>query len=457
MEARWRGAIAGAMAVACAGGALGALAFFTDTDKAVNDLDIAEDLKIEVVEPEWDAHPDEDGNGIPDVAENLVPKQTIAKDPAVHNKSDYDAYIYAEVSVPMHSMVVDKASNKAVYHELFSYEVLPGWTLVDERLEDGQMVRTYAWDSILAGGATTGNIFDEVTVANMVSSQGFAGHSSITVTGKAIQAEGFANSAEALSAYTAQRNEGKSEVAQGETYAGLYGSVLVLGSGSEAPATWGGAPLTASFDADITQGFKGQSGMPWADHRNEITTVVINEGFAPDSMAYLFARLNNCTSIWGLDKIDTSHCTSMSNLFFATSQLRAVDLSSWDMSSVTRTDYMFSQALRMTSIGDTSSWDMSSVTDMSEMFDNTKWLKEVPGIETWDTSHVTDMEGMFTSARGFETLPIENWNTSSVKNMSLMFYDAQNLKLDCSGWDTSSVTSKALFNTDAPGVIPPTW
>ena len=70
-------------------------AYFTGTDTVENKFDISAGLtdKITVTEANWDTT-DDDGDGVPDAAQHVVPLQTIAKDPVVDNKSDVEAWLF---------------------------------------------------------------------------------------------------------------------------------------------------------------------------------------------------------------------------------------------------------------------------------------------------------------------------------------------------------------------------
>lgn len=448
-------AILGASALALSIG--GTLAYFTDSDVKVNNTTIAEDLEIEVVEPNWD----------PENGKKVVPTQTIAKDPYVHNLSeDIYGYMYIEVRIPivnasLYDTETEKVSELADV-PLFTYTLNDGWTEITSFNDESDpahkfKVSRYYWKDVVAPGDVTGTVFDNVTVANLTGVDNIELEQTINVIGYGIQNEGFDNPLTAWRAYSNQNNIDEAPNNSTRTYAGLYGDTLVLGRADVTASEYNGVELAKEYEVDLTKGFTSQTSMPWFDDRESITKIIVADSFAPTSMKYLFARLDNCTSIVGLEKIDTSNCTDMSNVFFASDYITEIDLSSWDMSQVTTTSYMFSQAMRLTTIGDTSNWNLSNMTDMSEMFDNTKRLETVIGIDKWDVSNVTDMEGMFTSARGFKTLPIENWDTSNVTSMFLMFYDAQNVSVDCSRWNVSKVTNHSLFNTDAPEVIAPAW
>ena len=69
---------------------------------------------------------------------------------------------------------------------------------------------------------------------------------------------------------------------------------------------------------------------------------------------------------------------------------------------------------------DISYWDVSSVTDMSYMFYGCKELTSVGNISGWDISSVTDMSYMFAFCKKFNQ-DLSKWNVSKVRYHSYMF------------------------------------
>lgn len=70
----------------------------------------------------------------------------------------------------------------------------------------------------------------------------------------------------------------------------------------------------------------------------------------------------------------------------------------------------------------------SQVTNMSEMFANTRNTEL--DLKSWDVSNVTNMERIFFESSGYEhleSLDISSWNTSKVTNFNSMFYGAKRL------------------------------
>ncbi len=142
---------------------------------------------------------------------------------------------------------------------------------------------------------------------------------------------------------------------------------------------------------NVTLTGAGSYRMPWYDNREDVTAVQIEEGasFNSTSWAYLFYEMSNCTSITGLENLDSTGVTSMERMFYQCSSLTSLDLSSFDTSSVTNMGFMFFYCSKLASL-DLSTFDTSSVRDMSYMFQNCgsmQWLD----ISSFDTSNVTSL------------------------------------------------------------------
>ena len=69
---------------------------------------------------------------------------------------------------------------------------------------------------------------------------------------------------------------------------------------------------------------------------------------------------------------------------------------------------------------DISDWDVSSVTNMTCMFYRCEKLKSVGDISNWNVSNVTDMGYMFAWCKSFNQ-DISNWNVSNVRKHLSMF------------------------------------
>lgn len=95
-----------AMMVACGlimgTGIAGTMAYLSDHTEATNNFTFG-DVKVDTLEPDWDLT-DEDGNGIPDVAENETPNQQTPKSVQCENVGINDAIVFVKITVPVENV-----------------------------------------------------------------------------------------------------------------------------------------------------------------------------------------------------------------------------------------------------------------------------------------------------------------------------------------------------------------
>ncbi len=243
----------------------------------------------------------------------------------------------------------------------------------------------------------------------------------------------------------------------------------------------------------------------WFDQHLLVTSVVIEDRFAPVSTAYWFYGFQNCKRI-DVSNLDTSRLINTSYGFYdagyLTSDFQLIGLANWNVSKVEKMTYMFgglgyeTTNLEITGIKD---WDVSCVTDMSGMFeysggyaqtwvidDLSNWnvghvenmsnmfkhagysaaALKIGGLDMWDVSHVTNMSSMFNStgyrnATSFDIGDLSQWDVSAVERMDNMFYNAGRnaaWSLDLSQWYVAKVISYAGFNQGVTTkVTAPSW
>lgn len=192
-----------------------ALAYLTDTDSVNNRFNVVSALDIEIVEETWDSHTDSNADGIPDIADAVVPAQAIAKDPAIRNNDGGSAWVFMEATVPTRTVSVVNRSGEIEDPELtklFNYDMKPGWKMIERDVpgEDSQTSTSlFAWEEPLEPGETTTPLFDEVVFANLADGQlggegGSATELSVDITAYGIQSNGFDTYEEAWEAFAAQ-------------------------------------------------------------------------------------------------------------------------------------------------------------------------------------------------------------------------------------------------------------
>ena len=174
----------------------GMIAYFTDTESITNKFTLG-NVDITLTEPNWSTT-DSNNNGVPDVAEQLSPGQTIAKNPTVTVEStSKSAYLFMTVEIP----AITTGVGGDVTKELFTYTTKTGWTEVTAKksVKAKSVVHLYVYGTLdtpttAAADTTTAALFDNVTVNTELTSaetESFSNNSNIIVTAYGIQIDGI--------------------------------------------------------------------------------------------------------------------------------------------------------------------------------------------------------------------------------------------------------------------------
>ena len=194
---------------------------------------------------------------------------------------------------------------------------------------------------------------------------------------------------------------------------------------------------------------KYHSSSEWDPVCSSITTVVFDDSFANcttiTSTAYWFYEFEHLTSITGIEHLNTSNVTDMSEMFERCSSLTSLDVTHFDTSKVGCMFCMFEVCSSLTSL-DVSHFNTSKVTDIRNMFGACSGLTSLD-VSNFNTSNVNDMSGMFRGCSSLTSLDLSNFNTSNVTNMYYMLGGCSSLtSLDVSNFNTSNVTDmRGLF------------
>lgn len=158
-----------------------ALAYFTDTEQAVNNITVGK-VDITLTEPKWDQTPDEE-------KENITPGKVLVKDPKITNTGINDAFVFMTVEVPAAELITandDGSRNEKRITELYSWNINKGWTQIgtaeDLTNENGKITgRKYLYAygneskcTSLEKGIATTELFSSVTFANVIEGQTFS-------------------------------------------------------------------------------------------------------------------------------------------------------------------------------------------------------------------------------------------------------------------------------------------
>ena len=504
---RRKAAVALACAVVlCVGAVLSAL---TSYDTATNRFSLAQGLDIRVVEQGWDSHPDTDGDGVPDHAEGILPTQTVEKDPAIENLTGVQAYVFAEVSVPVRNVATANADgtlNAAADTELFSFSANEGWTLMATVPGDGEVTYRYAYDSPIGRG-TTPTLFDSVTYANVAGGalSGSELVQLVVVNAKGVQATGFADADEAYaelygdpeSTFVTDVTVNDPAIDAGQSYEIVrvepmsvastatteidsqvtFSDVELAEDASYAVIAEGGdvADPIVEFVADEDVRTQAEAGGVTIGEDIRTTFAIYS---ADDNSLSLYKRTqvptagdiyegktvtNVYNSIdssvtggpWSSHKSDISTVEAVDNgiqpnkisyWFTGCTKLESANLGKLDTSKVKSLASTFSGCTSLRTV-DLSGWNTSDVTSMQMTFNNCINLYDIQGIESLDTSNVTTVQYMFNSCNSLSSLDLSNWSTSCVSDFGRMFQDCKNLStLNLSNWTLTNTTYTSDFS-----------
>ena len=142
-----------------------------------------------------------------------------------------------------------------------------------------------------------------------------------------------------------------------------------------------------------------------------------------------------------------SFCDNDDNGLFEETYFKYIDISDWDVSSVTNMLSMFYRCNKLKSVGDISYWDVSNVTNMAYMF--TGCVNFNQDISRWNVSRVTDMSYMFYGCASFNQ-DISSWDVSKAADMCAMFKFCKSFNQDISNWDVSEVRQHVYMFEGCP-------
>lgn len=174
------------------------VAYFTSTNTKENPLTVGS-VRTVLHEDRWDDLADTDHNGIPDMAEDIIPNKTIPKDPTIENTGKNPAWVYLEVKIPIVNVITAKENgsrNPKADTELYLFTPdLDHWRQLSKIIEEDtegkkNAVYVFGYETVLDPGQFTKELFKEVQFCNAIEEQGLEDtNQNITVKSIAIQKE----------------------------------------------------------------------------------------------------------------------------------------------------------------------------------------------------------------------------------------------------------------------------
>ena len=181
---------------------------------------------------------------------------------------------------------------------------------------------------------------------------------------------------------------------------------------------------------------------------------IIDTGIKPINISGWFSCFSELTSVMGMQNLDLSRCVGMVYTFFHDQKLETINLSNLTCPNVMSIGGIFEQCTGLRN-ADMTNLYIPKANGLWFVFFHTK----IPSIDlsTWTVGQVTSMKSCFASNSELKEikLPI-GFSFSTVHDAWSMFYNCPSLMLDCSSWDFPPDAIHDDFNSESPGVIPPT-
>ena len=390
----------------------------------------------------------------------------------IKNKGDYDAFVRTVFAFEAGNYTTLDQFKSMVHLNLNNSDFT--WVWVENPVTIGAstyFVATATYNKVLAPDALTEISLSQIALdktATNADVEAFGETYQILVKSQGIQADGFENAADAL-------DEGFGEITAtnipwendnpnkgGDLTTALHYlnadptgteivtsiTSIVFGKTSEYPAianNYKGYLIDVEQDTDA-YAYYVDNGAKAADSTYTIYVLSDDVIYAPKNSLDLFRNMNQLVSI-NAEKLDVSRVETMENMFRSTA-LKTVNVTGWDVSSVTNMYGTFLNCTSLESIVGLETWDVSGVTTTNRLFSQCPMLKEID-LSTWKLPAVTDTERMFYKCEVLEELDASNWDLRSLVNARDMFKYCYKLKQikGMGNWKTGNVES--LWDTFA--------
>ena len=143
--------------------------------------------------------------------------------------------------------------------------------------------------------------------------------------------------------------------------------------------------------------------------------------------SYMFRKCTNIRSI-DLSSFDSSDVTNMKYMFGKCYNLEEINLENLDTENVKNMSFMFNKCSNLKKINFPKSFNTKNTINMSSMFHSCSALSEILFGTYFTTENATNMGTMFGKCYELKKLDLRNFNTQKVKKMNYMFEQCINLE-----------------------------
>lgn len=187
------------------------------------------------------------------------------------------------------------------------------------------------------------------------------------------------------------------------------------------------APTTFEASWDVSKDYGAQKVIAYVVANGSMYDLYIasDETIEVSSGRYLFANYTNCASIIGIENLNTSKVTDMTNMFADCSTLNSLNVQSLNTSANSSMEGMFKNCSNLETLN-VSGFKTIRTTSMKEMFAGCSKLKNIDA-KKFKTVNVKDMSAMFKNCTSLETLDVSRFDTTNVENFASMFNGCSSL------------------------------
>ncbi len=151
------------------------------------------------------------------------------------------------------------------------------------------------------------------------------------------------------------------------------------------------------------------------------------------TLAFLFNGSKSLETIIGIEKLNTEHVQDLTAAFQYCEALTNLDLSSWKTDNVTSVSNMFFKTTQLQTVTGIDTWNMPTLTDASTLFAYSGITKA--DLSSWNPTELQDFTNAFYSCSKLSEVKIEGWVVPHLESIAYAFYGCTSVQnLDLSTW-----------------------